>query len=473
MTPNLNTLISIPSGINQALNGTPNSLARTLLGNPRSTYGQDCRPVQHPGLKARMQTRDVGPFRVTGFDLAVQSLTRIMGEIKAEQPRVYDALGTAGMLCCRRVRGSATAISNHAWGCAVDLKINGVLDSRGNGRVQTGLALVHRIFNRNGWFWGAGFTTEDAMHFEVSRELLLSWSREGRLVTSGVSSPSADTSAYRLGDRDPGVARLQAMLNAAGEELDIDGIFGPDTFAAVEAFQAGQGLAVTGAVDRAVWQALGASKNVGELQVDDEGLLNGLPLSNEANERWQDFYGGLTIGTFNIPRFGLANGTLRRELGVVKEPFGDVVEFEGLKFVSGKCSQFGGLSDAVNRGQRMTLTGLMNSDYSEFEFFCAMRWSYDGQKSFWRNRPILVLNAATGKAAICAAVDWGPGFAYRGRAFERVIDLSRGAMQHLGVTTDDNVLVAFVDEQAWIGRTGGVLGPIMERNVRLQHGTPR
>jgi D-alanyl-D-alanine dipeptidase len=52
-----------------------------------------------------------------------------MADIAKEQPAVYAGLGSAGMLCCRLVRGSTTAISNHSWGTAIDLTLNGVLDS--------------------------------------------------------------------------------------------------------------------------------------------------------------------------------------------------------------------------------------------------------------------------------------------------------------------------------------------------------
>lgn len=98
-----------------------------------------------------------------------------MKEIAAREPNIYNALGTVGMLCCRYQRGSVTSISNHSWGSAVDLTLRGILDKRGNGLVQYGLAVIAPIFNRYGWYWGAGFSTEDAMHFEASRGLLERW----------------------------------------------------------------------------------------------------------------------------------------------------------------------------------------------------------------------------------------------------------------------------------------------------------
>jgi hypothetical protein len=217
-----------------------------LLGNPRGSYDQTCREVTNAKLKARMKTASIGPFRVTGFDHAVDALKAIMTDIKAEQRAVHDALSTAGMLCVRNVRGSSTAISNHSWGTAIDLKINGVLDKRGNDKVQFGLTLIAPIFNRHKFYWGAGFPTEDGMHFEVSLELLREWRDAGKLL--GGTPAQLDDGILTLGDRGPEVVALQKALNARGENLETDGIFGTGTRAAVVAFQAASGLVPDGVV---------------------------------------------------------------------------------------------------------------------------------------------------------------------------------------------------------------------------------
>jgi hypothetical protein len=131
--------------------------------------------VTNTTLAARIVTSNVGPFRVTGLDSAVTSLSTIMGSIASDQRLVYRVLGTAGMHCARYVRGSTTNISNHSWGTAIDLTIDGILDPRGDNQVQFGLHLISGIFNANGWFWGAGFTTEDAQHFEAGSALVQTW----------------------------------------------------------------------------------------------------------------------------------------------------------------------------------------------------------------------------------------------------------------------------------------------------------
>lgn len=52
------------------------------------------------------------------------------------------------------------------------------------------------------------------------------------------------------------VTRVQALLNAAGSKLVIDGLFGPATTAAVKAFQSANRLAVDGIVGPKTWGAL-------------------------------------------------------------------------------------------------------------------------------------------------------------------------------------------------------------------------
>lgn len=161
--------------LNVGLHALSNSFMLAKLGKPRESFSTDCQPVSNATLKKNIKTDGVGPFRVTGLAPAVDSLKSVMTDIKAAQPDIYAALGTAGMLCCRFVRGSTTSISNHSWGTAVDLTLNGVLDKRGDGMVQYGLAVIAPIFNKHGWYWGAGFPTEDAMHFEIGRDLLESF----------------------------------------------------------------------------------------------------------------------------------------------------------------------------------------------------------------------------------------------------------------------------------------------------------
>jgi len=170
-----------PGSINAGLTAAGNDYMLRKLGAPLAGgYTSLCQMPTDTRLRRNVVTDTVGPFRVTGLVPAVLSLKEVMADIASEQPKVHAALGTAGMFCCRLVRGSATSISNHSWGTAIDLTLNGVLDAFGDDTVQFGLTLIAPIFNRHGWYWGAAFRTEDGMHFEGSKDLVDQWAGQLR-----------------------------------------------------------------------------------------------------------------------------------------------------------------------------------------------------------------------------------------------------------------------------------------------------
>jgi hypothetical protein len=245
--------VAVPSVINQGLTcPTPNFL-KSILGKPRNTMTQVCQPVTHKALAKLIETANVGPFKVTGLRPAIASLKTIMNQIKVKQPEVYNKLGTAGMLCCRLQRNSASKISSHSWGTAVDLKLDGKLDVRGNNKVHYGLTLIYSIFNQNGWFWGASFRTEDAMHFEVSKEKIKQWQTAGLLKTIGAGGGML----LKRGDKGSAVRLLQTKLNQHGARLVPDGDFGIKTDQAVRNFQLKSGLKPDGLVGPKTRKALG------------------------------------------------------------------------------------------------------------------------------------------------------------------------------------------------------------------------
>lgn len=244
------------ASLNGALIGARNKTMLSLIGNPRGTYDDQCRWPTNKRVLDLVVQRDVGPFKVAGLRPAVETLEQILVDIRQHEPEIYAVLGTAGMLCCRRVRGSATAISNHAWGTAIDLTVEGVLDKRGDGRAQIGLQAIAKYFNAHSFFWGAAFPTEDSMHFEASDQLIRQWHGEGRF---GDARPQVTQEIFELGDRSEAVRTLQQRLNLVlGLDLDTDGIFGPSTRAAVMEFQRTRGTPITGALLPADVEALAA-----------------------------------------------------------------------------------------------------------------------------------------------------------------------------------------------------------------------
>jgi peptidoglycan hydrolase-like protein with peptidoglycan-binding domain len=72
-------------------------------------------------------------------------------------------------------------------------------------------------------------------------------------MTTGTISPFP---LVRQGDQQHPVKTLQYLLRGRGHTVAVDGIFGPNTDAAVRAFQQQKGLAVDGIVGPNTWSAL-------------------------------------------------------------------------------------------------------------------------------------------------------------------------------------------------------------------------
>jgi hypothetical protein len=163
-----------PDSINSGLTNLRQTTMLNFFGNPSATKSVNCGPVTNPKLKSKLVTKSVGPFRVTGHKTAVASLAEVLAEVKNANEELYSILGSAGMLCARKVRGGESW-SNHSWGFAIDITIGGKLDVRGDNQVQAGLLALYPHFHRHGWWWGSEFPTEDGMHFEVADETVWKW----------------------------------------------------------------------------------------------------------------------------------------------------------------------------------------------------------------------------------------------------------------------------------------------------------
>lgn len=169
------------SRFNEGISQPSNRVMLEVLGAPSDNQTINCGPMTQQRLKAMLETRQVGPLRVTMLKPALDSLERIVASLKETEPAIHDALGTAGALCVRLIRGSRSSWSNHSWGTAIDVKLQGRLDGFGDGGTQFGLLLLAELFNKEGWYWGATYSREDSMHFEVGVETLRKWQAEGKL----------------------------------------------------------------------------------------------------------------------------------------------------------------------------------------------------------------------------------------------------------------------------------------------------
>ncbi|HEX9858455.1 MAG TPA: M15 family metallopeptidase [Paracoccaceae bacterium] len=175
------TMLLAKTRFNKGITQPRNRTMMEILGPPRDSYSTECQPVTSAGLKALMETRQIGPITVTMLRPALDSLERILNRLKETDPDIYAKVGTAGAMCARFIRGSSTAVSNHSWGSAIDLTLQGELDRFADGGTQFGLLILAEYFNDEGWYWGAVYNREDSMHFEVGEETLRAWKAEGKL----------------------------------------------------------------------------------------------------------------------------------------------------------------------------------------------------------------------------------------------------------------------------------------------------
>jgi D-alanyl-D-alanine carboxypeptidase len=164
---------------NQGVTQPRNKTMLALLGRPREDLGTDCRGITNPRLKSLVETRQIGPIKATMLKPALDSLERIVAKLQKDEPDIAAKLGTAGALCVRLIRGSNSSVSNHSFGTAIDITLQGELDPFADGTMQIGLVILAEHFNEEGWYWGGGYNREDGMHFEVGEETLRKWVDEG------------------------------------------------------------------------------------------------------------------------------------------------------------------------------------------------------------------------------------------------------------------------------------------------------
>lgn len=172
--------------INVGLTSASESTMISLLGKPDVHKNDDCyNDKATPGTKKILGQSKVGRIKFEGIKPAVDSLTTIFTNIQAYDTTLFAALGSAGMLCVRLRRPTSgalsTHLSNHSWGTASDISVDGKVVGNGKVKVQRGIAAIIPFFNKAGWFSGLGFGAEDDMHFEVSNETMHAWAASGLL----------------------------------------------------------------------------------------------------------------------------------------------------------------------------------------------------------------------------------------------------------------------------------------------------
>ena len=174
-------LIANRRNVNKGLRIASPSYLESVFGKPRAVLTDKCQGMTNARLAAKLVTEEVGPIRVRMLTPAIESLRNVFEKIRQTDQDLYDRINTAGALCVRHIRGAPGRTSTHAFGLSLDLNIDGQLDRLGDGKTQLGLTILADFFKEEGWYWGAGFSREDSMHFEVSRDKVEKWIAEGKL----------------------------------------------------------------------------------------------------------------------------------------------------------------------------------------------------------------------------------------------------------------------------------------------------
>jgi len=141
-----------------------------FYGDPRGPHGED------PKWRAKVEKRITPPFKMSFAGKPVKSLavhTKIADAVEAALNEIWekdqakvDKTGASDYAGCFnfRVIAGSNNLSNHSFGCAIDL-------SPGTNGFNTGKGTISNIvvdaFKRQGARWGGDFKGRtDPMHFE-------------------------------------------------------------------------------------------------------------------------------------------------------------------------------------------------------------------------------------------------------------------------------------------------------------------
>ncbi len=174
-------LIASRRKLNENVRIATPSYLESVFGKPREHLTDRCESMTNERLRDKLVLDTVGPIRVQMLQPAIDSLKDVFEKVRKTDPDLYERINTAGSLCVRHIRGAPGSTSTHAFGLSLDLNIDGHLDTLGDGRTQLGLTILADFFQDAGWYWGAGFSREDSMHFEASRDQVERWIAEGKL----------------------------------------------------------------------------------------------------------------------------------------------------------------------------------------------------------------------------------------------------------------------------------------------------
>lgn len=217
--------ISTISNLNVGLSSAREETMIACLGSPQMPLTTDDTPERASPMVRNLETyTKIGSVSVDGIAPAVKSLKAILTQAFTDVPELKTALRGSGMLVVRLRRPTSgkpsTKISNHAWGTAIDLRLDKMAPPANTGLVVPYfIALLVPYFNRAGWYSGIGFA--DDMHFEVADQTIRAWSHDGTIGTPDVSGSLLEAASGRAGIPD------HILAAHPDHEVDVAATFKP------------------------------------------------------------------------------------------------------------------------------------------------------------------------------------------------------------------------------------------------------
>ncbi|WP_114226613.1 MULTISPECIES: M15 family metallopeptidase [Sphingomonas] len=175
---------SIPN-LNVGLSSAREETMISCLGSPQLPLTTDDTPERASALVRKLEFfKKIGGVNANGIAPAVKSLATLLSKAFRDNPELRPVLRGDGMLVVRLRRPTdghpSKLISNHAWGTAIDLRLDKTPPPANTGHVVPNfIALLVPYFNEAGWYSGIGFA--DDMHFEVADQTIRTWAHEGEL----------------------------------------------------------------------------------------------------------------------------------------------------------------------------------------------------------------------------------------------------------------------------------------------------
>lgn len=318
-TQSLSDRVPIPprNQMNPGLSACTESAMLAKFGRP-GDLTTDCSPPTGAFVNRIRQSFDVGPFKVTGLDYALESLLQVFSDVRQDNPQLFAQVKNEGMLCVRGRRQNPTHFSNHSWGTAIDIYFGTEVVQQRSTVAHRGNLLLSPYFNRHGWYWGAGFSGDsvDSMHFELAQETIAKipdtpMSDAAMAASAVVAVSPLAGGGFQVDPRSaPLFGKIPALVNNA---QPIKQRFAGVTFA---------GKLSTGQL---VYQS--------ELQLDTDGWPDG---GSRGDLTWQpdtalEYAGGGYVNANTVPYFVLP-GNWFAQFGIKVGDLGAIVYQDKLAF---------------------------------------------------------------------------------------------------------------------------------------------